>query len=127
IVDPVLGHYYHLSPFARQSLSLTIWSAEWRGSIDVPSSGGYSFEAERLSRAGLWIDGQALFDDTGNAATEAHSGAIQRAAGRHEIRVRLQDRGDGGPRLYLYWTPPGATVRQIVPGRVLFPPLPAPD
>jgi hypothetical protein len=37
--------------------------------------------------------------------------------------VRLQNRGDGGPRLYLYWTPPNSP-RALVPGRALYPPDP---
>jgi hypothetical protein len=89
----------------------------------VPAAGAYQFEADRLSRAGLWIDGAPVFDDTTDAADAAAKGSRQLEAGRHAIRVRFQDRGDGGPRLYLYWTPPGG-VRNLVPGEALFPPVP---
>jgi hypothetical protein len=122
-IDPILAHYYHLNPFARLNLYPTTWSAEWRGSIDIPTSGVYRFEADRLSRAGLRIDDRGIFDDTADGRATSQSGLAQLAAGRHAIQVRLQDRDQGGPRLYLYWTPPGGG-REIVPGRVLYPPPP---
>ena len=123
IIDPVLDHYYHVSPFARLNLSPPTWSVEWHGTLDVPTGGTYRFESERLSRAGLWIDAQMIFDDT--QVEGATSGLAQLAPGRHEIRVRLQNRGDGGPRLYLFWIPPGGG-REVLPGRVLYPPAPKP-
>jgi hypothetical protein len=69
----------------------------------------------------VWIDGQPIFDDT--LVDGSSSGLAQLTAGRHDIRVRLQNRGDGGPRLYLYWIPPGGG-REVLPGRVLYPPPP---
>jgi hypothetical protein len=123
LIDPVLGHYYHLSPLARLNLSPPTWSAEWLGTLDVPSSGTYRFEADRLSRAGLWLDNQLVFDDTSEGAPEQRVGSIELAQGRHSIRVRMQQRGDGGPRLYLYWSPPGGT-RELVPSSALYPPEP---
>jgi hypothetical protein len=122
-IDPILSHYYHSNPFARLALYPTTWSAEWRGSIDIPSTGVYRFEADRVSRAGLWIDDRGIFDDTIDSRAASQSGVTQLTAGRHPIRVRLQVRDQAGPRLYLYWTPPGG-AREIVPGRVLYPPVP---
>ena len=124
LIDPVLAHYYHLNPFVRLNLSPPLWSAEWIGSLDAPSAGTYRFEAERLSRAGLWLDNQLVFDDTAEGTAERQSGSVVLTQGRHSIRVRMQDRGDGGPRLYLYWSPPGGT-RELVPGSALYPPPPA--
>ena len=123
LIDPVLAHYYHLSPLARLNLSPPMWSAEWVGSLEVPSSGTYRFEADRLSRAGLWLDNQLVFDDTPEGAREQRVGSIQLTQGRHAIRVRMQHRGDIGPRLYLYWSPPDGT-RALVPGSALYPPPP---
>jgi hypothetical protein len=102
-----------------------VWSApcSWRGSIDIPTSGVYRSEADRVNRAGLRIDDRGIFDDTADGRATSRSGLAQLAAGRHAIEVRLQDRDQGGPRLYLYWTPPGG-AREIVPGRVLYPPAP---
>jgi hypothetical protein len=125
MVDPILAHYYHVNPFARRNLSPPTWSVEWTGELDAPASGAYGFDVERLSRAGLWIDGRSIFDDTEDGSLPAVLGAVQLTAGRHQVRVRLRDRGDGGPRLYLYWTPPGGG-RELVPGRVLYPPPPVP-
>jgi 4-amino-4-deoxy-L-arabinose transferase-like glycosyltransferase len=122
-IDPIVARYYHINPFAHLNLYPTIWSAEWRGSIDVPATGVYRFEAERLSRAGLWIDERGIFDDTVDGPAASQSGVAQLTAGRHTIRVRLQDRDQAGPRLYLYWTPPGG-ARELVPGRALYPPPP---
>jgi hypothetical protein len=122
-IDPILSRYYHINPFARLALYPTNWSAEWRGSIDIPATGVYRFEADRVGRAGLWIDDRGIFDDTVDGRAAGQSGVTQLTAGRHTIRVRLQVRDQSGPRLYLYWTPPGG-AREIVPGRVLYPPVP---
>jgi sugar lactone lactonase YvrE/4-amino-4-deoxy-L-arabinose transferase-like glycosyltransferase len=124
IIDPILNHYYHLNPLRRLNLSPVTWSAEWRGVLDVPASGAYRFDAERLSRAGLWIDEQRVFDDTADGAAVSNSGVVQLGQGRHAIRVRLQSLREGGPRLYLYWTLPGGS-REVVPGERLYPPPPA--
>jgi hypothetical protein len=124
LIDPVLDHYYHLNPFRRLNLSPPAgWSAEWRGFIEVPHSGVYRFDVDRFTRAGLWIDERQVFDDTPTDAPEAVSGTLELTAGRHAIRVRLQDRAIGGPRMYLFWTPP-AGQRQVVPGSALYPPRP---
>ena len=64
-----------------------------------------------------------IFDDTLDGPAASQSGVTQLTAGRHQIRVRLQDRNQGGRRLYLSWTPPGG-ARELVPGRVLYPPQP---
>jgi len=125
VIDPILVHYYHLNPFRRLNFEPRGgWSVEWRGFVEVFSAGTYAFDVERISRAGLWIDERQVFDDTPEAAPEVRSGSLELTAGRHAIRVRLQNRSDGGPRLYLYWTPPGGR-REVIPGRALYPPPPA--
>jgi hypothetical protein len=123
LVEPMLSRYFHTNPFARLNFDPHgTWSAEWRGQLEVPTSGTYRFEAERISRAGLWIDERRVFDETPPDAADQPSGTIELSAGMHALRVRFQDRSEGGPRIYLFWTPPGG-ARQIVPGRVLYPPL----
>jgi hypothetical protein len=123
-IDPLIAHYFHTNPFARLNLDAhNSWSAEWRGLLQVPAAGTYRFEADRLSRAGVWIDDQLVFDDTADRAPTSTSGTAELQAGEHTIRVRFQDRADGGPRVYLYWTPPGGN-RQVLPGAVLLPPRP---
>jgi hypothetical protein len=124
LIDPIVDHYFHLSPFRRLNIDAPNgWSAEWQGFVEIPTSGVYAFDVERISRAGLWIDEAMVFDDTPATAPETTSGNLELSAGRHAIRVRLQNRKDSGPRLYLYWTPPGGE-REIVPGQALYPPPP---
>ena len=43
------------------------------------------------------------------------SGVADLTAGPHQVRVRFQERSDGGPHMYLFWTPPGG-ARQVIPG-----------
>jgi alpha-L-fucosidase len=125
VIEPLVGQYYHLSPLRRVAADTRDgWSAEWRGFIDVPTSGTYGFQVERVSRAGLWIDERVVFDETPEDAPEVNFGSVALTAGRHAIRVRLQNRNAGGPRLYLYWIPPGGQ-REVVPGRALYPVPPA--
>ena len=123
IIDPVVAHYYHHNPFARSNIAPSLWSVEWRGFIDIPVSGAYRFDADALTRAGLWIDERVVFDTLG--ADTGMNGPAQLTAGRHAIRVRLSNRGDGGPRMYLYWTPPNG-ARGLVPGQLLYSPAPSP-
>jgi DNA-binding beta-propeller fold protein YncE/4-amino-4-deoxy-L-arabinose transferase-like glycosyltransferase len=126
LIDPLPAHYFHTNPFSRVNFDPhNSWSAEWVGLLDVAADGTYRFEADRQSRAGLWIDDRQVFDDTADGAPEMTAGTIELQPGEHYIRVRFQDRGQGGPHLYLYWTPPGG-ARQVVPGRVLRPPEPPP-
>jgi Dolichyl-phosphate-mannose-protein mannosyltransferase/PA14 domain len=127
VIDPIVSHYFHVNPFSRLNVDPHgNWSVEWRGLLEVPAAGTYRFEAERISRAGLWIDERVVFDDTANDAPEQTSGVAELASGQHQIRVRLQDRAEGGPGIYLFWVPPGG-ARQVIPGRALFPPLPTPQ
>ena len=126
LIDPFVAHYFHSNPFSRLNFDPhNSWSAEWQGFLNVPTTGTYRFEADRQSRAGMWLDERVIFDDTAEGAAETTTGTTELDAGEHRIRVRFQDRGDGGPRLYLYWTPPGGP-RQVIPGRVLYPPRPIP-
>jgi uncharacterized membrane protein/DNA-binding beta-propeller fold protein YncE len=126
LIDPLPAHYFHTNSFSRVNFDPhNSWSAEWVGLLDVSAVGTYRFEADRQSRAGLWIDDRQVFDDTADGAPEMTAGTIELQPGEHHIRVRFQDRGQGGPHLYLYWTPPGG-ARQVVPGRVLHPPNASP-
>ena len=69
VIDPIVDHYFHVNPFARLNFDPhSVWSAEWRARFEAPTTGTYRFEAERLSRAGLWIDDRLVFDDTANDA-----------------------------------------------------------
>jgi hypothetical protein len=121
-VDPVLSHYYHVSPFAQQHVDPQQWAIEWRGEIDAPTAGSYIFALDHSQHAGLWIDEQPVLVDL-------PSGPIARAdkptlsAGRHQIRVRFEKTTDGAPYLNLYWTPPGQPSG-LVPPEALYPPAP---
>ena len=42
-VDPVLSHFYHVSPFSRLHIESAVWAAEWVGELDAPASGTYTF------------------------------------------------------------------------------------
>jgi DNA-binding beta-propeller fold protein YncE len=123
-VDPVVAHYYHVSPFAGANLNPPRWSEEWVGALDAPTTGSYEFDLDHSEHAALWIDRQPVLSDL-NAPTARLRASVDLSAGRHALRVRYEKTEDGGPWIYLYWTPPGGQ-RAVVPGSALYPPPPEP-
>jgi DNA-binding beta-propeller fold protein YncE len=123
-IDPVLAHYFHITPFASVNGNPPEWVAEWDGVLDAPSTGSYDFALDHSEHAALSIDGSLLMTDLGMATAKLES-QVELTAGRHAISVRFEKTEDGAPWIDLYWTPPGGQ-HVVVPGSVLYPPPPAP-
>ncbi|HLZ29315.1 MAG TPA: PA14 domain-containing protein [Chloroflexota bacterium] len=121
-VDPVLSHYYHVSPFARQHLDPQTWTAEWVGQLATPDSGAYGFVLDHSQAAGVWIDDRQILGNV-NGRADTRSTTVELSSGRHAIRVRFEKSTEGSPSISLAWTPPGAPPG-VVPGSALFGPPP---
>jgi hypothetical protein len=122
LIDPVLSHYYHVSPFSRFHLDPQVWTADWVGQLDAPEPGTYGFVLDHSQTAGVWIDDRQILGNL-NGAADTRTTNLELASGRHAIRVRFEKTTDGSPWINLYWTPPGAPPA-IVPGSALFGPSP---
>jgi len=123
-IDPVVAHYYQVSPFSRLHLDPAQWTADWSGELDVPASGTYTFALEHSHVAEVWLDELPLLGNYG-AATDTRNAVLQLTAGRHPIRVRFEKTEGGSPRIDLSWMPPGAKATPI-PTSALFPVPPQP-
>jgi hypothetical protein len=123
-IDPVLAHYFHITPFASVKADPPQWLGEWDGVLDAPNTGTYDFALDHSEHAALSIDGSLLMSDLDIKTAKLES-EVELAAGRHAISVRFEKTEDGAPWIDLYWMPPGGQ-RVIVPGSVLYPPPPEP-
>jgi PA14 domain/Dolichyl-phosphate-mannose-protein mannosyltransferase len=121
-VDPVLSHFYHVSPLARVHLDPKVWSAEWVGQLDAPEAGTYGFVLDHSQAAAVWIDNQQILGNL-SGPSDIHNSTLNLASGLHAIRVRFEKSMDGSPWINLYWTPPGGPPGSV-PGSALFPPPP---
>ena len=121
-VDPVLAHYYHVSPFNRLHLEPQVWSAEWVGELNAPTAGPYGFSLDHSQSAAVYIDERQILGNL-NAPADVRNTIVTLTAGRHAIRARYQKTSDGSPWIDLFWTPPGAPPA-VVPGSALYAPAP---
>ena len=108
----------HISPGDWVKANFT-FSTIWRGQIDLPESGGYTFGTESGDGSWVYIDGQLVVDNGGHHAPRYVENEVSLERGLHDIEVRYFFE-QGKPRMELYWTPPGRG-REIVPMEVLYP------
>jgi hypothetical protein len=110
-IDPFIDMYFHLTPLPRP------YGVEWKGEIEIPTTGEYEFGLRVTGDAQLYINDELVVDAAG--PTEYLGGRIQLIAGRNKLRLRFLDYL-GASRIHLYWTKPGS-VQTIIPSEVLFP------
>ncbi len=89
----------------------------FRGLLNVPAAGSYTFYLNSNDGAQLAIDGDLIVDNDGvHGATEV-SGSRYLSAGMHDIEVRYFD-ATGAQMLNVSWRGPGI-AKQLIPGSVL--------
>ena len=111
--DPFVGFTYH----TRADLPISgPFSAVWRGALEVPETGDYTFELGGREQAALYIDG----DEWLTLYPGPREERVRLSAGRHDLRITFRNAG-GTPEIYLYWTPPGGE-REVIPTANLLPP-----
>jgi hypothetical protein len=100
---------------ASNSGSLTI---QYKGLIDIPADGQYTFWLTADDGALLYLDNSQLIDNGGHHSPVTVSQTITLSKGLHDIRIPYgQDGGEWA--LKLEWQGPGL-ARQDVPASVLF-------
>jgi 4-amino-4-deoxy-L-arabinose transferase-like glycosyltransferase len=113
-IDPEIAYYFHIIPLPRP------YTVEWTGKLFAPATGTYQFALDSVDGSQLTLDDRVVVDNpSGHTTVE---GTTTLAQGWHDIVVHFSDR-TGGTQIYLYWTPPSAKERELVPTRYLSPPM----
>jgi hypothetical protein len=95
----------------------------WRGWIDAPLEGSYTFRVHADDSAWLKIDNVTVMADPGETVTLAdQQNSITLTAGRHLIELGHRNVLFGA-ELHLYWRTPGSSGEELVPSEVLTPAL----
>jgi|GEM_PF-2271242 len=97
------------------------FSARWRGKIEVPTSGDYTFYVTSDDGVELWVNGQRLINilSRPQSPTET-SGTVTLTAGRRYFIDLMYNEFTGGAVCQLSWSGPGIT-KQIIPMNRLLP------
>jgi len=113
-IDPDIAFYFHIIPLPRP------YTVEWKGKLFAPAAGEYRFALNSVDGSQLSLDQHVVVDNPDGRATV--EGATELAHGWHDITIHFSDK-TSATQIYLYWTPPGTTERQLVPSRYLSPPM----
>jgi 4-amino-4-deoxy-L-arabinose transferase-like glycosyltransferase len=118
--EPAVNWFHFYTPFADTGPFV----GEWRGTLQVPQSGRYTFTADIGGTPGLWLDGAAVtWTPAGRSALNVplYEATVTLAAGPHAFR--FQDLAPGWREpCFLFWTPPGGT-QQLIPAEAFRPEL----
>ncbi len=113
-IDPEIAFYFHIIPLPRP------YSVEWKGKLFAPTAGAYRFALNSVDGSQLTLDQHVVADNPDGRTTI--EGVTDLAQGWHDIDIHFFDK-TSGTQIYLYWTPPGTTERELVPSRYLSPPM----
>jgi 4-amino-4-deoxy-L-arabinose transferase-like glycosyltransferase len=104
-------------PTGRDWLSHDALTARWRGTFIAPQEGEYIFDTFSNGDSGVWIDGQPVVLNTGEAARPAAkaNGAVELSAGQHSFEARYNWANMDGA-LVVYVTMPGSQEAVVVNG-----------
>ena len=93
------------------------FALRFRGFIEVPVDGEYDFFTKSDDGSRLYINDNLVVDNDGVHAKRERSGAVQLAAGKHDIVVEFFERSFG-EWLQVKWSGPGIP-KQLIPTDVL--------
>ncbi len=108
-LDPFIGFAYHAElPFNGP------FSVIWRGKVEAPVAGQYSFVASALGKMEVRVDGQLVA--TNDSSEQPDITPPYLSEGLHDIEVRFA----GGERVWLAWVPPSGS-EELITSKYLFP------
>jgi len=90
------------------------FAIKFRGKIQAPIAGTYTFELQSNDGSKLFINADEIIDHDGEHGYTTASGQAILTEGFHDIEVQYFD-GTGEARLELRWITPGETVAVVVP------------
>lgn len=91
----------------------------WTGVIRIAKAGQYRFFTISDDGSRLFIGGKLVVDNGGLHAAEEKDGTIELKEGDHELKLEFFE-NEGEAVCKLYWQPPGAAEKAVVPESVLF-------
>ena len=89
------------------------FGVSWRGEVNIPSEGTWTFRTNTDDGARVYIDGQRIIDDWIPSGPDSVSGSKYLTAGKHHLVFDYFEAG-GGANASLYYTGPGVGD-QIIP------------
>ncbi len=111
-LDPFIGFAYHAElPWAGPL------SVIWRGKIEAPSTGKYSFAAEANGKVEVRVNGQLVSASGMSPKPEVQVPLLTQ--GLHDIEIRFSS--TGGARVKLSWAPPDDTPG-LIASKYFYPP-----
>lgn len=101
--------------------STSVFQAYWKGLIDIPVDGTYTFYTASDDGSMLFIDGAVVVNNNylQGISTSERSGTVTLTAGAHAIALAFYDNG-GGWGFYANIAGPGISKR-LIPNRMLHP------
>ncbi len=98
------------------------FSADWNGSIDIPTDGNYTFATTSDDGSIVYIDNNVVVNNGGaHPPTSVAGDPVALTKGLHNITVKYWECCDFQSLITLFWTIPGGS-QAIVPPSALFPP-----
>jgi hypothetical protein len=82
----------------------------WKGTLNVSTTGAYSFEALTMDGASVWVDGKLCFE-SGKSTQDR----VPLSRGPHSLRVEYRKTSGDWMALHLIWMHPGAAGWEVVP------------
>ncbi len=95
------------------------FAARFRGKIQAPVTGLYTFQLQSSDGSILFIDGEEVINHDGVHGFTSASGSINLAEGFHDIVIHYFD-GANDPGLDLRWIQPGESTAVTVPHQRFF-------
>jgi hypothetical protein len=120
---PIDYHWGEMAPFA--GFPANNFSARWKGLVEAPGTGQFTFYVTSDDGSELWVNGVRLTNAfaQNHPATE-YSGQIDLESGmRYPIDLRYREAG-GNAVIQLFWEGPGIPEKQPIPPTALTPDQP---
>jgi hypothetical protein len=114
--DPFVLFHWTVAPIVER-----FYSVQWSGRIKAPKTGPYDLSAFSDDYAELEIDGKKIAESPQQPSPGGWiEGKINLMKGQHTIRLRYYE-SKNTAHVELWWTPPGAAEKHLVPTEALLP------
>ena len=120
-IDPVVHFWWNAAaPVNTTITSGDTFSVRWKGEVEAPATGRYTFTTRTDDGVRLWVNGNQLINDWNDHAMSDRSAGIDLVAGqRYSIQMDYYENG-GGAGAKLSWAYPGQ-AKQVIPQARLYP------
>lgn len=112
---------FHWGAGAPAGLTTDTFSIRWRGWLQIPTDGSYTFYLTGDDGVRLWLDGQLLINEWQDQGATTFSVTVPRLNGGDKLDLRVEFyENSGSATVVLEWSGPGI-ARQVVPMNRLYP------